>query len=118
MLLDQFPRTLFRGWVDSFSSDTKAFKTATRAIARDFDKRVSVIQASAFYMPLMHQEDLVSFIAACCLFEKLKLRCVSEEEHKWADIGIVASKKHLKQLVKFGRKSYTILSSCNVTDSN
>lgn len=103
VLLDQFSRNLFRGSPDAFSADGKAFETATKAIAGDFDKQVSVIQASAFFMPLMHQESLISLIAVRCLFESLKLRCVSTEEHEWVDIGIVASKRHMEQLERFGR---------------
>jgi uncharacterized protein (DUF924 family) len=102
-LLDQFSRNIFRGSPDAFSADAKAWETATKAIARDFDKQVTVIQASAFYMPLMHQESLISLIAVHCLFEALKPRCVSDEEHKWVDIGIMASKRHMQQLERFGR---------------
>jgi len=103
VLLDQFSRNIFRGSPDAFSADGKAFQTATKAIARDFDKKVTVIQASAFYMPLMHQESLISLIAVRGLFECLKPRCVSTEEHEWVDIGILASKRHMEQLERFGR---------------
>ena len=102
-LLDQFSRNIFRGSPDAFSADAKAWETATKAIARDFDKHVTVIQASVFYMPLMHQESLISLIAVRGLFDALKLRCVSDEEYKWVDVGIMASKKHMQQLEQFGR---------------
>lgn len=102
-LLDQFSRNLFRGSADAFSADAKAFETATKAIARDFDKQVSVVQASALYMALMHQESLISLIAARYLFEALKARCVSDEERKWVDMGVAGSKGHMQQLERFGR---------------
>jgi uncharacterized protein (DUF924 family) len=102
-LLDQFPRNIFRGSPEAFSSDKKAWETATRAIAHDFDKQVTVIQASALYMPLMQQESLISVIASRCLFEALKPRCTTDEEHRWVDMGIAASKRHVKQLERFGR---------------
>ncbi|KAF4629779.1 hypothetical protein G7Y89_g8371 [Cudoniella acicularis] len=103
VLLDQFSRNIFRGSPDAFSADGKAWETVTKAIARDFDKQVTVIQASAFYMPLLHHESLISVIAARCLFEALKARCVSTEEHEWVDLGIAASKRHMQQLERFGR---------------
>ncbi|PVI04208.1 DUF924-domain-containing protein [Periconia macrospinosa] len=103
VLLDQFSRNLFRGSPDAFTADAKAWDTTTKAIARGFDKKVTVIQASAFYLPLMHQESIISLIAARCLFVALKLRCVEEEEHKWVDIGIAAAERHLSQLERFGR---------------
>jgi len=103
VLLDQFSRNLFRGLPDAFSADEKVWETATKAIARDFDKQVTVIQASAFYMPLLHRESLISVIAAHCLFEALKIRCVTTEEHEWVGLGITASKRHMQQLERFGR---------------
>ncbi|KAI0879270.1 DUF924-domain-containing protein [Hypoxylon argillaceum] len=103
VLLDQFSRNIFRGSVEVFSGDQKASEAVTKAVAWDFDKRVTVMQASAFYMPLLQQESLISVIAARSLFETLKGRCESAEEHKWVDMGVVASKRHLKQLADFGR---------------
>ncbi|KAI0411394.1 hypothetical protein F5X98DRAFT_380812 [Xylaria grammica] len=78
-------------------------ETATRAIARDFDKQVTVTQASAFYVAIIQQESLISVIAARCLFEALEPRYVSTEENDWVDIGISASKGRIQQLEKFGR---------------
>ncbi|KAI0468720.1 DUF924-domain-containing protein [Xylaria cf. heliscus] len=103
VLLDQFSRNLFRGTVEAFSADAKACDTATKAVARDFDKQVTVIQASAFYMALLQQETLISVVAARSLFEALKARCVSAGEHEWVDMAIAASNRHLLQLDKFGR---------------
>ncbi|KAI1392439.1 uncharacterized protein F4822DRAFT_129542 [Hypoxylon trugodes] len=103
VLLDQFSRNIYRGTTEAFSGDAKAWEIATKAVTRDFDKQVTVIQASAFYMSLMQQESLISVVAARCLFEALKSRCASAEEHKWVDMGIAASKRHAKQLDQFGR---------------
>ncbi|KAI1374803.1 DUF924-domain-containing protein [Hypoxylon crocopeplum] len=103
VLLDQFSRNIFRDSLDAYSGDEKAGETATKAVARDFDKQVTVIQASAFYMPLMQQESLISAVAARYLFEALRLRCASSEEHSWVDMGIKASKRHVQQLERFGR---------------
>lgn len=102
-LLDQFSRNMFRGSPDAFSADGKAWDIATKAIAREFDTKVTVIQATALYMALMQQESLISLIAARQLFKALKPRCATEEEHKWVDMGIAASKRHMQQLEQFGR---------------
>lgn len=103
VLLDQFSRNLYRGSPDAFAADGKSWETATKAIAQDFHNQVTVIQASTFYMPLMHHEAIISLIAARCLFEGLKPRCVTKEEHDWTDMGIGASKRHMEQLIQFGR---------------
>ncbi|KAK9776823.1 putative DUF924-domain-containing protein [Seiridium cardinale] len=94
---------MFRSTPDALSADAKASETATKAIAQDSDKQVTVIQASAFYMPLIQRESLISVIAARCLFEALMARYVSKEERDWVDMGITASKKHIQQLERFGR---------------
>ncbi|KAI1129411.1 hypothetical protein F5Y10DRAFT_238553 [Nemania abortiva] len=103
VLLDQFPRNIFRGTPEALASDPKAWDIATKSIARDFDKQVTVMQASAFYMTLLQQETRISVIAARGLFEALKSRCVSPEEHDWVDKAILASNRHPRQLEMFGR---------------
>jgi uncharacterized protein (DUF924 family) len=103
VMLDRFSRNIYRDSADAWSADEKAWETATRAIAQGFDKVVTVLQASAFYMPLMQKESLISVIAARGLFETLKSRCVSEEEHKWVGLGIMAAGGHMEQLLRFGR---------------
>lgn len=102
-MLDQFSRNLFRGTPEAFSADAKAREVAAKAIAQDFDKKVSVIKASAFYMPLMQDESLISVIATRSLLEALKARCANDEEHEWVDGAFEASKRHMVQLEKFGR---------------
>ncbi|KAI0394395.1 hypothetical protein F5Y17DRAFT_262709 [Xylariaceae sp. FL0594] len=103
VLLGQFSRNLHRGSPAFFSADAKASETAAGAIARGYDSDVSAIQASAFYLPLMQQKSLVSVIAARCLFEALRARCATDEEREWVDMGLAAAKRHLDQLLRFGR---------------
>jgi uncharacterized protein (DUF924 family) len=103
VLLDQFPRNIFRGSAEVFSGDAKAYEVATKAVARDFDKQVTVFQASALYMALMQQESLIALIAARGLFEGLRARCGSEEERKWVELGVAAVGRHMGVLEKFGR---------------
>jgi len=103
VLLNQLMRNIFRGSVDAFSGDAKAAEIATRAIARDFDKQVTVIQSSAFYIALMAQESLISIVAARALCDTLKPRCANAEEHDWVDKGVAAAKMHVDQIARFGR---------------
>jgi len=58
LLLDQFPRNMFRGHADAFATDARARDIAKRAIARDFDLAVPEAHRSFFYLPLMHSESL------------------------------------------------------------
>lgn len=58
ILLDQFPRNLFRGSPRAFATDAQALTIAERAIARGFDKAIDVPERRFIYMPFMHAEDL------------------------------------------------------------
>ena len=58
ILLDQFPRNLFRGSPRAFATDAQALAIAERAIARGFDKPFPLPERRFIYMPFMHAEDL------------------------------------------------------------
>lgn len=58
ILLDQFPRNMFRGSPRAFATDALALAIAQRAIARGFDKAIGVPERRFIYMPFMHAEDL------------------------------------------------------------
>lgn len=58
LLLDQFPRNMFRGEARAFASDAQARVAAKAAIAREFDLRIEVPARQFFYLPLMHSEVL------------------------------------------------------------
>ncbi|KAK8087642.1 hypothetical protein PG997_002603 [Apiospora hydei] len=103
VLLDQFCRNIFRGTPDAFSGDAKAHEVATKAIARGFHKQVTVIQTSAFYMSLLSSESLIFIVAARCLWDELKTRCETKQEHDWVDMGIKGTDRHMEQLDQFGR---------------
>jgi uncharacterized protein (DUF924 family) len=59
IVLDQFPRNMFRGSARSFAADPLARDVARRAIAQGFDRRVTMPLRSFFYLPFEHSEDLV-----------------------------------------------------------
>lgn len=58
ILLDQFPRNLFRGSDRAFATDAMAVAVAERAIARGFDRAYEPPESRFFYMPFMHSEEL------------------------------------------------------------
>ncbi|KFC67052.1 hypothetical protein FG93_04026 [Bosea sp. LC85] len=58
ILLDQFPRNLYRGSPEAFASDDLAVEVAERAIARGFDQHFTNPERRFFYMPFMHSEEL------------------------------------------------------------
>jgi uncharacterized protein (DUF924 family) len=58
ILLDQFPRNMFRGDARSFATDARARELSTWAIARGCDLRIEGPERQFFYTPLMHSEVL------------------------------------------------------------
>ena len=56
VLLDQFPRNMFRGDARSFASDPLARRCAKEAITRGFDSKVALPERQFFYMPFEHSE--------------------------------------------------------------
>ncbi len=58
ILLDQFPRNMFRGTAAAFSTDRKALRAAKLAILRGHDMATPEPARQFFYLPLMHSEAL------------------------------------------------------------
>ena len=58
IVLDQFPRNMFRASARAFAADALARDIANRAIANGFDLRVDHDLRVFFYLPLMHSERL------------------------------------------------------------
>jgi uncharacterized protein (DUF924 family) len=58
ILLDQFPRNMFRGDARAFATDPLARSVAGRAIARGFDAAFANPERRFFYLPFMHSEAL------------------------------------------------------------
>lgn len=59
IVLDQFPRNMFRGCHRAFSSDAEALAAAKKAISLGHDLHAPEPGRQFFYMPLMHSECLV-----------------------------------------------------------
>ena len=57
ILLDQFPRNMFRGTADSFATDALARDIAKHAIARGLDLETPASIRNFFYLPLQHSES-------------------------------------------------------------
>ena len=72
ILLDQFPRNMFRGTKDAFATDALARTWAERAIDAGFDReQASEHRRMFFYLPFEHSEDMADQDRACALFEAL-----------------------------------------------
>jgi uncharacterized protein (DUF924 family) len=70
IVLDQFPRNMFRNDPRAFSTDPQALAVAKSAIARGCDARVAPELRQFIYLPLMHAENLADQGHCVRLFER------------------------------------------------
>jgi len=59
IVLDQFPRNMFRGKPRCYEYDALARAVARRAIARGIDQKIAHAERQFFYLPFQHSEHLV-----------------------------------------------------------
>ena len=71
LLLDQFPRNMFRGTARCFEADAQALATAQGAIARQHDQALLPVERMFFYLPFEHSEKLDHQNQAVHYFEAL-----------------------------------------------
>jgi uncharacterized protein (DUF924 family) len=92
ILFDQFPRNMFRGNADAYSTDHMALAIAKRALDLNFDVELAPDERKFLYMPFQHSEDLENQNRAVLLFTELG------DEHQ---LGYA---KHHRDIIKrFGR---------------
>jgi uncharacterized protein (DUF924 family) len=92
ILFDQFPRNMFRGHADQFSTDPLALAIAKGAIDRGLDDKLEKQERGFLYMPFQHSEDIDEQNRALLLFTKL-----GEQEQ------LDYAKKHHDVIARFGR---------------
>ena len=96
LLLDQFPRNLFRGTAHAFATDPLARSVARDAIAQGHDLATEPLLRPFCYLPFEHSEDLADQDLSVRACEALARDAGDEDTLKWARI-------HRDIIVKFGR---------------
>ena len=92
IVLDQFPRNMFRDDIRTYASDAQAREVAHRAVERGVDAQIDGALREFLYLPFMHSEHLAD-----------QLRCIElsraaghTESLKWAE-------HHADIIRRFGR---------------
>jgi uncharacterized protein (DUF924 family) len=57
IVLDQFPRHVFRGLPEAYAGDTRAQALAAEGIEARMDVQLTLSERQFFYLPLMHAEN-------------------------------------------------------------
>lgn len=71
IVLDQFPRNMFRGSGRSFESNDLALSAARVALDKGFDQAQEPTPRQFFYLPFMHSEELADQERSVRLYEAL-----------------------------------------------
>jgi len=99
LLLDQFPRNLFRGSPEAFSGDPKALALARRLIRERADLALTPTERGFLYLPLEHAESMAAQDQSVTVFEGLRdvPRCAAPGgtiDYAW---------RHWRVIRRFGR---------------
>ncbi len=92
IVLDQFPRNMFRGDARTYAADPQARGVAERAVGRGFDQVTPRSDRQFFYLPFEHSEAMADQERSCAL-------CAATGDAdllKWAQL-------HADIIRKFGR---------------
>jgi uncharacterized protein (DUF924 family) len=92
ILFDQFPRNMFRGHAEQFSTDPLALAVAKGAVERGHDAQLPPERRPFLYMPFEHSEDAADQERSLLLFTRL------------GDADLLGyAQKHHDIIARFGR---------------
>jgi uncharacterized protein (DUF924 family) len=96
VVLDQFPRNMFRGSPRAYATDRQALFAAERMVARGSDRDLAPLERQFAYLPFEHAENLASQEQSMRLFGLLARDPVHADLLEWA-------RKHYAIIERFGR---------------
>jgi uncharacterized protein (DUF924 family) len=97
LLLDQFPRNLFRGQPQSFATDAQAVAATQQAIAQNYEAQLIPVERFFLYLPLEHSEALHHQDQCVARFEQL-VETAPDLQH-----GLDYAHRHRDIIARFGR---------------
>jgi uncharacterized protein (DUF924 family) len=92
ILLDQFPRNMFRGTARAFATDPLARAITAGALVRGFDAQMPADMRAFFYLPFEHSEDMAD-----------QERCVALYKASGDADGLKWAELHADIIRRFGR---------------
>jgi uncharacterized protein (DUF924 family) len=103
ILLDQFPRNLYRDSALAFASDAHALSMARRVVLeRRMDLALRPMQRLFLYLPFEHAEDLAAQNISVALLEGLR----DHKAHAAPGGTIDHAWRHRDEILRFGRFPY------------
>ena len=98
ILLDQFPRNMFRDDARAFATDKAALAMAKIAVSKNWDLKIDEPARQFFYLPMMHSENLRD--------QERCIRLMKDRMPGAGDGNLIHAKAHREIIRKFGRFPY------------
>ena len=96
VVLDQFPRQMFRGNARAFAADPLALEAAKLAVERGYDRSLLPVEKLFVYLPFEHSEVLADQVRACQLTQPLAAVAETDDVYRYACA-------HRDIIARFGR---------------
>ena len=102
IVLDQFPRSIYRNTARAYAGDARACELALSALDAGIDQQLSLEEQLFLLMPLVHSEDLQLQTRACQLTKQLAGRA-PEALRPVFELSVGQSEKYRGVIERFGR---------------
>src|SRR6185437_862781 len=102
ILLDQFPRQIFRGQARAFAGDEQALGLALSGMQSAADGALDSIERIFFYMPLQHSESLEVQDESVAAYRRLAAEAPEELRQMCQDV-VESAETHREIIRRFGR---------------
>lgn len=102
ILLDQFPRNIYRGTARAFDFDLKASEVAEEGIACGDDLALPLEQRAFLYLPLEHQESAATQERCVALYERLRDETPKGYRERTGNY-LRFAQQHRDVILRFGR---------------
>ena len=105
LVLDQFPRNMFRGTPHAFATDALALETAKLAVQRADDRNALPVERLFIYLPFEHSEVLEDQERACTLTAPLAAFAETEDAHRYA----IAHREIIRRFGRFPHRNASLV---------
>ncbi|MEJ2106839.1 MAG: DUF924 domain-containing protein [Acidiferrobacteraceae bacterium] len=102
LLLDQFPRNIWRGDARAFAHDALALRHSDELLASGRDRELHFLQRGFSYMPHQHIEDLAAQDAGVAAYQRL-VADTDEAYRPTAEGFLNSAREHREIIRRFGR---------------
>lgn len=102
LLLDQFPRNIYRGTPRAYAYDDRALQVTLEGLEQGQDRDLALVERAFMYMPLEHAEDREIQKRSVNLFEQLLEEALPEQKPVFETFADYA-RRHRDVIARFGR---------------